>query len=584
MTTRTTIVGIIIFLLIIQIGIVCVYMRNKPFTSMTNLANPANSKHGTVDSDNNKAKLRLESSRVLLDSSRPNTSNSLSLVKVLPKNTSRHLTNKSMLASVQEQHSLDSNSVLSTTKRLIDEPKHVTIQPSSVAKTGSTAVAKSNLTVELPCEDIFQDLFQPQSPVCNLVTKTWKNGSFCHDLFENTFQLQAPVCSNPKSSILKSSVECFGNPHSRSMATCTLRNVVVSPHILRNAMSDPDQPNFASKDCLVALLEGAGTECASMTLTSLYSRVEGGDYVLKMVKRLSEEKLKNPSICDVWINETVLFFTAHRFHIYFRFLDYYNVHKILQDMKHRITSNSRIIRISGSDGYKFPEFDQALFPELKIQTLEDLQDVKTCFKNIVLVPKSYASPMFQCKNRVVLRKKCMDCNGQGLHGTDIYSFRKRVITSCSKSGQLHRKNSSLIVLVSRTPYLRNTNDNIAKFERILDNELELTREIQKAFSNSAVQVVHLEKLSLCEQVAYGYNADIYLGVHGSGLVHLWWMRDNALVYEMEPHYEVGNPTFRMLSRISGRNYHSEHIGGGWKTVHSNVKSIIQNLKKYSKLL
>ena len=416
----------------------------------------------------------------------------------------------------------------------------------------------------------------PYFGASTLSEKNWKNGTFCYDFLENTFQMPAPVCADSPQPL---SVECLGNSHSRSMGTCTLRNVMIIPQLLSRAMSDPDRPKFVSSEQAMVLLKEAGSSCVNMTTDNIMTRVEGGDYILKVINHLRHEQL-NTSMCTLWINETSFFFTAHRFHIYFRFLDYYNVHKLL---KSSLSCHPYLVRISGSDNYHFPEFDQALFPEAKTLTLEDLmaENAKICFKEVVLVPKSYASPLFQCKNRVGLRSKCMDCDGSGLVGAEVNLFSKRVVEACT--GKIPPKNGSLIVLISRTPYLRSQRDDLTKFERVLDNEEELALAIRKSFNNSVVRIVHLENLTICEQIAYGHNADILLGVHGSGLVHLWWMKSKSLVYEMEPHYEVSNPTFRMLSRLTGHNYHSEYIGGGWKTVHADVQGIVDHLHKYSYL-
>lgn len=415
--------------------------------------------------------------------------------------------------------------------------------------------------------------------------KNWKRDTFCHNFFSDTFQLSAPVCSTSSNSLPKS-VECIGSPHSQSMATCILRNVMISPSLFLKALSDADYPDFDNNDHSLALLEGAGTECVEMTSDNLAQRVESGDYVLRVVNELRDEARQHTSSCDVWINETVFFFTAHRFHIYFRFLDYFNMHKLLEDMRrHTSTSGYRIIRISGSDGYNFQDFDHDLFPEVKVQTLDDLEDKKTCFKKVILVPKSYASPIFQCKNHVTLRAKCLLCDGKGLTGTQIHSFKERVLSACAINHKLpsKRNDSKLVIVVSRRPYKRGRNSNNDDFERVMDNEDSLTQEIKSTFTNTNVELVHLENLSLCDQIAHGHNADVFLGVHGSGLVHLWWMREEALVFEMEPHYEIGNPTFRMLSRLAGQRYHSEAIGGGWKTVHVNIPSIIKSMKKFATL-
>lgn len=418
-------------------------------------------------------------------------------------------------------------------------------------------------------------------------TGTWEKGTFCDEFLTKTFRLKVPMCSaNSSKSGHLESIECFGNPHSTSMGTCTLRNLAVSPGVMMQIMYDPDRPKFENNKPPISLLRGRGSECREMTFENLVSRVEGGDYIFKAIKSIVvAHTMENTSVCKKWINETTFFFTAHRFHAYFRFLDYYNVHKLLGDMKSSISAVPRIIRISGSDNYHFPEFDQALFPEAKVQALEDIQDLKTCFREVILVPKSYASPIFQCKSRISLKMKCGECNGLGLNKTEIRKFRNRVLRACSSRGLLPSKavGQKLIVLVSRKPYLRNQNDKIDHFERVLENEEELAQALRKAFVNATVRVVHLENLTICEQVTYGHHADVYVGVHGSGLVHLWWMRGDALLYEMEPHYQIGNPTFRQLSYLLGRNYHRESVGGGFKKVHANVESVVQNIKKYSSL-
>lgn len=219
---------------------------------------------------------------------------------------------------------------------------------------------------------------------------TWKEGSFCDDFLTKTYQKKARVCSLSENSPLRESVQCFGNPHSINMGMCVLTNVVVAPSVLMRAMYDADRPNFEDYKHAISLLRGADTECRDMAMGSIFTLMPSGDYVLKVVKNIAEEgRTQNVSVCEVWINETVFFFTAHRFHIYFRFLDYYNVHKLIGDYRDLIRSSTfRIIRISGSDNYYFPDFDQALFPEAKVQALEDLTKVKTCFREVILVPKS----------------------------------------------------------------------------------------------------------------------------------------------------------------------------------------------------
>merc|ERR1711879_469169 len=54
-------------------------------------------------------------------------------------------------------------------------------------------------------------------------------------------------------------------------------------------------------------------------------------------------------------------------------------------------------------------------------------------------------------------------------------------------------------------------------------------------------------MHICEQVAMAAMADVLIGVHGAGLVHLWWLaKKHATMIELEPRSQVGNPSFRKV--------------------------------------
>ena len=404
----------------------------------------------------------------------------------------------------------------------------------------------------------------------------WSSRSFCHQFLVKTFQKSIPVCTNDRSS----AVQCFGSPFSNRMGTCILENVVVYPHYLARAMQDTDIPKFKQSEPSIALLSDRGSKCHNMTVTYLQKHVESSDYVWHIINKMKQEKPKTSHVCDSWIEEDVFFFTANKVHIYFRFLDYFNLHKVIVDFKNYISSSvPRIIRISGSYGYHFAEFDQKLFPEVNFGTLDNLGNGSVCFKRVILVPRSYASVLFRCKMHSNLRRMCGDCNGWELSKTQILPFRDRVLRACSLNDSIKLDANSSIVFISRKPYFRFKNDGVNRFERVMDNEDNLTAQLRKTFKSFTVQKVNLEDLGICEQVGLAHNADIYLGVHGSGLVHLWWLKEDAMVYELEPHYEKGNPTFWMLARLSCRKYMKSFIAGGQSGVHANINQIIAKLKE-----
>ena len=66
---------------------------------------------------------------------------------------------------------------------------------------------------------------------------------------------------------------------------------------------------------------------------------------------------------------------------------------------------------------------------------------------------------------------------------------------------------------------------------------------------------------MCEQIQLAHTADDLVGVHGAGLVHLWWLQDHALMFEIVPRTQLGNPTFKMLSTLTGRRYYEYRIEG-----------------------
>lgn len=426
----------------------------------------------------------------------------------------------------------------------------------------------------------------------NLPTQTtgnWKEGTMCHLLLVSTFQQPIPVCVNPTSihTISQNSIECFGNILSNQMGMCILENVAIQPIKFKKAMRDADHVDFIESDQSITLLEGCETECRQVMIKYLQYHVREGDYVFQLISKLREEKPQSTMVCEQWIEDDVFFFTANKKHIYFRFLDYFNVHKLLQEFKDILSPQVRLIRISGSGGYRFPEFDQALFPEFKVQTLKSLGKARTCFRKIILVPNSYASVPYQCKMDHNMQRECIKCDGTGMNHTQFIFFQNRVLKACSLINPRNQTNSSnsSIVLVSRQPYQRFKYDKSESFQRILDNEEELLHGLKNEFTSSIVQTVHLEDLRLCDQVRIVHNADIFLGVHGAGLVHLWWLKDDSLVYEMKPPYVVGNPTFEVLASLTGRKYNSSFISGTLgHPAHVRVSKIVEDLDKYSSLI
>ena len=190
-------------------------------------------------------------------------------------------------------------------------------------------------------------------------------------------------------------------------------------------------------------------------------------------------------------------------------------------------------------------------------TLKGLPNVTTCFRKVVLVPQCFASVPFQCKVEGNM-SSCLDCDGKGLYGTTLMSFRE-LLKACSLIGlpreQWKDKKTKYVVVILRKNHSWKIG-NRKYFERALSNSKELLNGLREAFPSTNVTAIYMEDLLICEQIRYAHDANVLMGVHGAGLVHLWWIQEEALMFEFVPKYKISNPTFKVLSALVGRNYYS----------------------------
>ena len=410
-------------------------------------------------------------------------------------------------------------------------------------------------------------------PLVNSAGKLWDKSSFCHKFLIDTFQNVVHACSNDGQGANEAeSIICRGNDNDPThMLTCTLRNLVVQPKVLYESIE-----THSLKESLF-LINDQDTFCAKPTLQFVSKKLEKDDYQLKMLTKLTSAQPKPSALCDVWINKTAIFFINEKYHIYFRLIEYYSVHKALWDLNVN-DGDYVVVRISTNEGMMFPEFDDALFPGA-LNLLDLPQDANVCFKKVVTVPRCFSSVPFRSKMNGLIRNKCFECSGQGLTASPFYTFRGRVLKACNLSDEQPKNRNGTIVVISRKPYVRYPSDQFKRFERVLSNEDKLVFELKRNFPLSNVSVIHLEALPICEQIRYAHSADVLLGVHGAGLVHFWWLRENSLALELEPSFEVGNPTFRMLTTLSGRRYRNTRISGHMKSVTVDIDKVVKIVRE-----
>ena len=390
----------------------------------------------------------------------------------------------------------------------------------------------------------------------------WDKGSFCDEFLHKTFQQPVSVCVNNGT---RSSVNCLGSQHSKKMVQCSIDNALVKPQLLYSAMTT--QKIIGSNAITIldaSKLPHHPSACSKANMNGLSQATEQRDHVKLMIEDAvmhSSVHLK-PEDCHTWINETAFLFRGIDAHVYFEFLSWYNLYKSIVD--EGFPMSLQIIRMPVNT-YKcrFAEFEQRLFPNVTV--LQNMSDNPICFRRLVLVPSCYASLFFKCKGESNLLSPCLNCHGRGRSETEFQTFRSHVLKVCSiddsQPTSSYRSPKNIIVIL-RKPYKRTPVDDSSRFERILSNGDKMVSQIKAKFHTVNVTVIYPEDLTLCQQISIAHGADILIGVHGAGLVHSWWLRDNALLFELVPAEQRSNPTFKMLCTLTGRNYVDYHIPSG----------------------
>lgn len=409
----------------------------------------------------------------------------------------------------------------------------------------------------------------------------WKKDSFCDKFIGRTFNKPLEVCE--KSGESETTLECVGNSINNKMAVCTARNILVQPVKLKSAVWDCDACNIDKSDAFHMIRSKNQTSCREPKLNLLKSRTEYNDPTYRSFLSITAGKSAKPTECHKWINKTAYFFHSQRFHIYFRLYSYYNLHKTLLDTG-ASPGEFVIVRMAEAKGYKFENFERSLFPEL--MTLGNFSAEKVCFERIVFSPWAYASVMFRCKMEKETKGECLKCDGRGKDDSSLMSFRARALQACSifdqspeeEERRTTSKREKIIVFVKRKPYTRWNGDKHHNFQRVLSNQDEVIKTLKSNFSNVQVHDVFMEDLELCEQMQLVHKCDVYIGVHGAGLVHLWWLQNDAALLELAPPTSVDNLSFKTLAKLSGRQYHKLDITGTKFRVRVDINKFVKTVK------
>ena len=382
-----------------------------------------------------------------------------------------------------------------------------------------------------------------------------KSNDFCYEHIVRTFAKDPiKMCTSTDYSI-----QCSGAKHSKNMAVCKLWGLAVRPKEMIGAYPT-DVDNGSLSNFTVNLI--GKTSCLGGTVAQLETRIKS-PVPTNLVKHIIKSPRLEESQCKKWIEKPVFLHVSNAVHIYFKLLDLYNVHKAaydegLSDGEYIVIRIGNLVK--GKLKYMHEEFEERLFGRSNLNLIEMAKvGISTvCFRQAVLIPNAYASVPFRCKMESNTKAKCIDCAGEKDKAHPMVTFAERVRATCGLERRPKETNSTIVSLISRKPYRRWKGDEAnTSFHRILVNEDQLVDALQSADKDLSLQVevVHLESMHICEQVVMAASTDILIGVHGAGLVHLWWLaKKHAALIELEPRSQVANPSFRTLAALSGQKY------------------------------
>eukprot|EP00731_Ephydatia_muelleri_P028280 Em0019g1153a len=401
----------------------------------------------------------------------------------------------------------------------------------------------------------------------------WEAGTFCRDFVEDTFTVPLNVCASG------GQIRCYGAAYSTVMAQCIIENVLIRPAVAYDTLAWGDRDKRTPGSNATQLVSTPDTTpCGSPNPQRLIRVTQRFDPTRVLAFEALASAPARPEDCEAWVEETTFVFTSSCEHVYFRFMAWYSLFKSLLDRG--AIGSHKILRLDETHhAYMFADFERRLFPGL--YPVQELREKRLCFRKLITSPWMYSSIPFECKQKRMLRQRCHSCSGRNASLSSFALFRKHVLSTCGVDDSLpvsSYRDPKTVVIILRKQYKRHPYDG-GKIERILENEDDLVSGIKNHFPGADIQGVHPEDLDICEQIVVVHRADILVGLHGAGLVHLWWLRDSAFILELVPGYERDNPTFRMLAALTGTSYIGHNIDDRTSKyiMKVNVTKVLQTL-------
>ncbi|GAB9474016.1 hypothetical protein Gpo141_00011158 [Globisporangium polare] len=223
-------------------------------------------------------------------------------------------------------------------------------------------------------------------------------------------------------------------------------------------------------------------------------------------------------------------------------------------------SKTKVLHLDG--GYPSPvdELHQKLLsPSYQIVRGQDLVGKYVKFHSqVMLAPVENTGPMMQHLD-----------DGEPCFSSDLFhDFRSRALETMGVSDLRAPVPSDLasppvvVTVISRRPY------NGRRVQRVWTNENEILDRMRADYKhlNVVFQSVDFVDLTMAQQMQTVVSSDIVIGMHGAGMVNVFWTRPKTLVVEIFPRQRF-RWGYRNLCQFLGCDWHEfrggSDTGPGW---------------------
>ena len=219
--------------------------------------------------------------------------------------------------------------------------------------------------------------------------------------------------------------------------------------------------------------------------------------------------------------------------------DHVNIYLVVKHILNMDFENLKVILFDRHvNGPFFDMIQRAFSPNFPLTRAQDYKNQIIQYDTLIWHLESPASVIAPYISRPEVELRC--------RSSSLYhAYRRHILTTFNLWNIPPPEVPSIVLsLRKRTP-----EKNVG---RILINEKEILQEIKQC-TMCKVEVVDLATLSFEEQLQKMRHANILIGIHGAGLMHAYFLADEAIVMEIHPSYRQDRH-FRIASRLNDKIY------------------------------